>query len=265
MLIGLPAGTVGGCIVQEIRYDDRRTGFEVKYLQSDKSSLMASISPQKCDPNMGKFSVNIDLLERELIPYLDDVVDNQNVKILCLDEIGRMQVLAKNFLNTVDKMIYSNKPLLATIVHDDEVWARKYKDNQKYYCITVTEENREQLPILILSILEQEKLLLAQNQENREKILYLFNLYMAQNRIPELLKLFKHTISYITNKTIEDLDKPNLYLVRGFHGNYVVTKHEDRYSCTCKFYSESPTNRECSHIQTIWILKEKNRISRPSV
>lgn len=83
--------------------------------------------------------------------------------------------------------------------------------------------------------MKQEKLLLAQNQETREKILYLFNLYMAQNRIPELLKLFKHTISY-------------------------VAKHEDRYSCTCKFSSESSTNRECSHIQTIWILKEKTHV-----
>ena len=177
-----------------------------------------------------------------------------------------MQVLAKNFLNTIDKMLYSDKPLLATIVHDDETWARKYKDIQKYYYITVTEENCEQIPTVISAMLKQEKLLLAQNQETREKILYLFNSYINQNKIPELLKLFEHTISYITNHSIEPLQEPTLYLVHGFHGNYVVKKHDnDKYSCTCKFFSEPPINREFSHIQTVWILKEKNCSIRPNI
>lgn len=266
IIADFPPEFIEGCIAQEVLNDDRRTGFEIKYLRSNKISLMASLSSSKDRFSVGDFSVNVDLLERELVPYLNSIIDNQNVQILCLDEIGRMQILAKNFLNTVDKILYSNKPLLATILHDDEIWARKYKNKQKYYYINVTEENREQLPILISTILKQEKLLLAQDQETREKILYLFNSYITENRIPELLKLFQHTISYITNKTIEDLDKPNLYLVHGFHGNYVVKKHDnDKYSCTCKFFSETSENRECSHIQTVWILKEKNCSIRPCV
>ena len=183
-----------------------------------------------------------------------------NIEILCLDEIGRMQVFAENFLPTVDLILDSDKPVLATIVYDDEEWARKYKDPSKYYCITVTQENREQLPILITEMLNKATLIAAQSHMVQQKILHLFNYLLTNNKIPELLKLFKHTVLYVANQSIKSIEASNSYLINGLHGNYIVTKDQNNYSCTCKFYAEE-LHKECSHILAVQILTDNVRPS----
>lgn len=258
--------TIDGYIAQEIYNNDERIGFEIKNLQLGTSSLMAHKYKRLSDQyKVEEFSVNVDLLEKEFVPNLTKTTNAHNVTILCLDEIGRMQNLARNFINAVDIMLSSNKPLLATIVHDDEPWARKYKDSSKYYIITVTKENRDQLPVLIVAMLKQAELIATQSLEVQEKILYLFNLYINNNQIQELLKLFNHTIPYVANHAVEPTDDVNSYLVHGFHGKYIVNQYNQCYSCTCDFYSKIPEGKECSHIQTAWILESSPPLTAPKL
>ena len=94
----------------------------------------------------------------------------------------------------------------------------------------------------------------------QQKILHWFNYLLNSNKIPELLKLFKHTVLYVANQSIKSLETSNFYLVNELHGDYIVTNDNGNYSCTCKFYTEE-LHKECSHILAVQILTDNVRPS----
>jgi nucleoside-triphosphatase len=65
-----------------------------------------------------------------------------------IDEIGRMEFFSEKFKEKVYEVIRSNKPLIA-VVH------RNYESRFKIFgkMITVTKDNREKLPHLILNLI----------------------------------------------------------------------------------------------------------------
>ncbi|MDR1475695.1 MAG: nucleoside-triphosphatase [Holosporales bacterium] len=143
-----------GCIVEEERENGDRVGFIIKYLPEGGSTKLASTKETLSNIYLSKYSINIEAIESELIPYMLDMKNDSPHGVFIFDEIGKMQQKSERFIRAVDHIMSISKPVIATIVYDDEIWARKYKNNAENFVITVTERNRGYLPYLVKAMVD---------------------------------------------------------------------------------------------------------------
>ncbi|MDR3224043.1 MAG: nucleoside-triphosphatase [Holosporales bacterium] len=143
-----------GCIVEEERENGNRVGFRIKYLPEGNSTKLASVNEKLSDVYLSKYSINIGAIENEMIPYMLNMKSESPHGVFIFDEIGRMQQKSEKFIQAVDHIMSISKPVIATIVYDDEIWARKYKNNIENFVITVTEFNRDYIADLIKTMLD---------------------------------------------------------------------------------------------------------------
>ncbi|MDR1289011.1 MAG: nucleoside-triphosphatase [Holosporales bacterium] len=145
----LEAKNPKGCIVEEERKNGDRVGFIIKYLPEGDVTRLASIREKLSDIYLSKYSINIEAIENEMIPYMLSMTSDSPHGVFIFDEIGRMQQKSEKFLPAVDHIMSISKPVIATIVNDDEIWARKYKNDDRNFIIKVTELNRDHIANLI--------------------------------------------------------------------------------------------------------------------
>lgn len=242
-----------GCVVKEIKEQNNRIGFDLCFLPSNKTMLMASSKQNLSNQKIGKFSVSINTIENYLIQQINAMSEDQIHDVLVFDEIGRMQNLSHKFLPAIDMLMKSKKPLIATIVNDDEIWARKYKNNSQNFVITANESNRDFIPILIDEIISSTDDMRLLNQCYIKNILELFNRLLKHNQQQELLKLFKRTVKYLAyNRATYNIHDNNCF-IKGETALRTVTYNNNIYQCTCQFHNHG--KRQCSHIQTFSVIK----------
>jgi nucleoside-triphosphatase len=143
-----------GCIVEEERENGDRIGFRIKYLPEGGSTQLASTKEALSNVFLSKYSINIKAIENELIPYMFNMSSESDHGVFIFDEIGRMQQKSDKFIPAVDHIMSISKPVIATIVHNDEIWARKYKNNIENFVIAITEFNCNYIADTIKTMLE---------------------------------------------------------------------------------------------------------------
>lgn len=249
-----------GCVVNEIRSEEKRTGFVIQYIPSMKETMLASSVEVFSDCYLSKYSINVEGIEKELIPYMADMATSDDVDVLFFDEIGRIQKTVPQFLDSVESLLKSPVSLLATIVQADDEWARPYKSHSDVFCIEVTEENRDYIVSLIVDMLMAEEDFSQLSLDDEMGIRSFFMLFMGQCRFLELKKLFNHTIPYLCHQKAEFISDKKHYKIDGKSDvRYVVFGEDQKYQCTCLFSQgevSSGIKRICSHIQTISIMRK---------
>jgi len=140
--------SVGGMISREVRSCGERVGFEVLDLSNDRHGWLAHVN-QPSGPRVGKYSVNLSDLDRVGVEAVVKAVGGCDV--VCVDEIGPMELFSEKFKNAVRRAVESEK-LVVGVVHwkardrlIDEVKSREDAD-----IILVTIENRSTLHELIV-------------------------------------------------------------------------------------------------------------------
>uniref|UniRef100_A0A2P2J6X7 AAA+ ATPase domain-containing protein n=1 Tax=Rhizophora mucronata TaxID=61149 RepID=A0A2P2J6X7_RHIMU len=107
---------VQGFFTREIREGSGRVGFEVVTLDGRKAPLASSkpIShPESYRwPTVSKYKVDVRSFESLALPELQ-VRDDTGLFII--DEVGRMELFSKPFINAVQNVLESDVPVLATI------------------------------------------------------------------------------------------------------------------------------------------------------
>jgi nucleoside-triphosphatase len=123
-------------------------GFEVLDLSSGKRGWLAHVN-QPSGPRIGKYGVNLNDLDNVGAEAIARSVGGSDV--VCIDEIGPMELLSEKFREAVRRAVESEK-LLIGIVHwrardrlIDEVKAREDAE-----IIVVTNENRNKLHEYVL-------------------------------------------------------------------------------------------------------------------
>jgi nucleoside-triphosphatase THEP1 len=134
---------IKGCIVDEIKEEKTRTGFKIRYISPHRETILASKKEHLSDSYIEQYSVNINGIEKELIPYMNEMINTQNVDYIIFDEIGRMQNTSPLFLQKLDKLLEKDTVILSSIVLENEEWAQKYKKADSHFNITITLENRD--------------------------------------------------------------------------------------------------------------------------
>jgi len=134
-------GKAGGFYTEEIRSRGIRQGFRLVTLDG-QSAILAHIdihSPHR----VSKYGVDIDSLERIGVSALRWAVEECD--LIVIDEIGKMELVSKNFKEVVLQIIDSGKWVLGTIMLSPNPWADRIKCQPQVNLIEVTRDNHPQI------------------------------------------------------------------------------------------------------------------------
>lgn len=104
---------IHGFLTPEVREKNRRKGFDIEEISSDIRFPFARIGYYKTEYKLGKYSVFIDEFEK-VISNLENL-DFEQVDLMIIDEIGKMELFSKKFQNFIIKIFQREFNIIATI------------------------------------------------------------------------------------------------------------------------------------------------------
>lgn len=102
---------VAGFYTQEIRQNNIRKGFSWKRLDG-ADGILAHINI-KGHSRVGKYGVDVAGFEESVVPILG--VEQTDVELFVIDEIGKMECFSEKFVAAVRQLFASEKSVLATV------------------------------------------------------------------------------------------------------------------------------------------------------
>jgi nucleoside-triphosphatase len=152
VVAGLGTGA-GGFYTDEIREHERRTGFRLVTLDGE-AGILAGVnisSPHR----VGRYKVDLDDLEQVGVKAVLRAVEQRDVALVVIDEIGKMELLSAAFCEAVLAALESPKAVLATVMARPQPWVDGIKARPEVTLIEVTRSNREAVPEQILRWVRQ--------------------------------------------------------------------------------------------------------------
>jgi nucleoside-triphosphatase len=134
----LPAG---GFYTEEIREDDKRTGFAIATLSGLKGVL--AHRNFKSRYRVGGYGVGVYTLNRIGVKEIQMCLMEK--KVIVIDEIGKMELLSPQFQEAVEKALNADNPVLGTVTLARHPFAQKVKSRDDVKIFEVTKENREEI------------------------------------------------------------------------------------------------------------------------
>jgi nucleoside-triphosphatase len=129
-----------GFYTAEIREGGIRRGFE--FISLDRRKGILSHVDMKSSYRVGKYKVNVEGFEDflETIPFF-----NPEIRLILIDEIGKMECLSGKFNKLLVEVLDSDKWLIATIALKGGGLIAEVKDRQDVKLFTMTKSNRDSL------------------------------------------------------------------------------------------------------------------------
>lgn len=131
---------VGGFYTEEIRSSGIRQGFKIITLDG-KEAILAHVNISS-PLQVSKYKVDIDSLNKVGVSAIQRAL--QECDLIIIDEIGKMELLAPQFGETVWQAIESRKRVLGTIMFNPNPFCDKIKNHPEVKVLLVTRDNREQ-------------------------------------------------------------------------------------------------------------------------
>ena len=133
----------GGFYTEEIREGGRRTGFRLVAVDGPRGTLASVSSSSRC--RVGRYGVHLDDLEQIGVAALRRAVDQPQVAVVVVDEIGKMELFSPAFREAVLAALASPKPVLATVMAGSSPWVDAIKERPDAVLVEVTLANRQAL------------------------------------------------------------------------------------------------------------------------
>jgi nucleoside-triphosphatase len=133
--------TCAGFYTEERRQGGQRTGFRIVTLDGHQGTL-ASLGTQK--PTVGKYSIHVEEFEKLVVPLLNPVTTRADLYVI--DEIGKMELLSRQFRIRMMELLGQPTNLLATITKKGNGFIDQIKRRIDVEIIEVTRKNRDELP-----------------------------------------------------------------------------------------------------------------------
>ena len=132
----------GGFYTEEIREKNKRIGFKIKTIDG-KEGFLAEIGKGKY--NVGKYMVNLEIFEEIGVKTLEEKLNNESIKYIVIDEIGKMELFSEKFKEVVKKIIKSDKNVIGVIT----MAKNEFIEELKKYDIKIIEVNEKNRNILL--------------------------------------------------------------------------------------------------------------------
>jgi len=134
--------TVGGISTPEILRDGRRVGFSVIDIALGRRGILAGTNVTSRF-RVGRYGVDVKVFESVALPALDYA--DRECDVLCVDEIGSMELFSHSFRRRLELLLLGDKPMIA-VVHRDYV--ESYRSFGELFYIS--RKNRELIPMRIV-------------------------------------------------------------------------------------------------------------------
>jgi nucleoside-triphosphatase len=95
-------------------------------------------------PTLGKYSIHVETFEKLVLLQLDPVTTPADLYII--DEIGKMELLSRQFRTRIVELLAQPTNLLATITKKRNVFTDQIKRRSDLEIVEVTRKNRDELP-----------------------------------------------------------------------------------------------------------------------
>ena len=143
--------TCAGFYSEEKRQGGQRVGFRVVTLDG-KEAKLASVGRK--EPTVGRYSVHVEEFEKLVLPDLDPRTTPADLYVI--DEIGKMELLSREFRTRITDLLAHPTNLLATIAKKGKGFVQQIKARNDIELIEVTRTNRDQLPDKIARKIKEE-------------------------------------------------------------------------------------------------------------
>ncbi|MFH1222202.1 MAG: NTPase [Candidatus Micrarchaeota archaeon] len=130
---------VGGFITPDQSEHGTRQGFWVQDLRTGQVAELASTKGG--GPRVGRYEVKVGSFESIAIPAM-----NAKADVIIIDEIGRMEMKSRKFVDLLDKVLESKTPVIASI---NEEFVATYGFSGEIFLVTPT--NREDVYMELLA------------------------------------------------------------------------------------------------------------------
>jgi len=146
---------VQGMITEPIIEKKKRIGFNVKNWKTKEKEVFAHIDFELKE-KVGKYGVEISALENVGVPAIEDAINDENVNIIVIDEIGKMEMLSEKFCEMVIEALDSDKPIIVTLHKKSRTpLLQDVRRRDDIRILEVTPVNRNLLPYKIEKIMEE--------------------------------------------------------------------------------------------------------------
>lgn len=119
---------------------------EVVFMSGEVHTI-ATTASHKGWYRLGKFSVNLQVIEQELVPHLRRILQEEHVRLLVMDEVNLWLCLSEAFRNLVVDSITSSKHILTTVSvgEEDDMFLRSLESRSDVTVFHVGYDNRASL------------------------------------------------------------------------------------------------------------------------
>ena len=100
--------------------------------------------------------VSIECFETLGVEYIRKAISS--AQLIILDECGTLEANAAKFKQTILESLEGAKPILGVVKDKESVWLEQIKQHPNVHLITVTLENRDDVPAEIIKVLSSYKL-----------------------------------------------------------------------------------------------------------
>ncbi|MBU4284361.1 MAG: NTPase [Nanoarchaeota archaeon] len=133
---------IAGIVTPEIRKGKQRYGFKIIDIKTNQEEILASVDI-KSQFKVSKYYVNIRGINKIIDRFLEGF---DKADFIFIDEIGAMELISKEFKEALEKILNSDKTIVATL-HRNLV--DKYKNKGKLFYLTRENFNEIKQEILI--------------------------------------------------------------------------------------------------------------------
>lgn len=146
---------VEGMITDPILEDEKRIGFSVKNWKTGEHGVFAHKDFDYKD-KIGEYGVDTKVLEKIGVSAIEHAINDDEVDIIIIDEVGKMEMLSEAFCEAVTDALDSDKPIMVTLHKKSRTpLLQDVRRRDDMRILEVTPVNRNLFPYKIEKIMEE--------------------------------------------------------------------------------------------------------------
>jgi len=146
---------VEGMITEPIIEKKKRVGFYVMDWQTKEKEVFAHVDFDTKD-KVDEYGVDLDALEKIGAHAIEKAITDEEVNIIIIDEIGKMEMLSEKFCEMVIEALDSDKPIMVTLHKKSRTpLLQDVRRRDDIRILEVTAVNRNLLPYKIEKIMAE--------------------------------------------------------------------------------------------------------------
>jgi nucleoside-triphosphatase len=144
----LPADAATGFYTREERARGVRRGFAIHTLDG-RTATLARVG-RGGGPTVGRYHVQVESLDAVAVPTLGP---RPGVRLIVVDEIGRMECLSARFCDAVRAALDSGIAVLGTVARQGDGFIAEVRRRPDVTLLEMTAANRDSFPVRIAELL----------------------------------------------------------------------------------------------------------------